>query len=116
MEGSRKRKASNATPTSAEGSASKKLRLLVRSLSFIVFAMDTRAGPALFQCVIWRARRRREVVSERGLEWEDERGAVATLKVSSMDWHQFVHLRHPPHDGRHHPANTGLLVRAPELT
>ena len=34
MEGSRKRKATNATPSSADGSASKKLRLLVRILFF----------------------------------------------------------------------------------
>ena len=36
MEASRKRKAPNATPTSAEGSASKKLRLLVRVISLYV--------------------------------------------------------------------------------
>jgi hypothetical protein len=88
MESLRKRKLSNATPTSAEGSVSKKLRLLVRSLSFDGLVWYLLACQALFEVERWRARRMREVARLGEVEWEGEGGAFATLKVSSMDGHR----------------------------
>ena len=75
MEATRKRKASNATPSSAEGSASKKLRLLVRlEISLLIVQTNAKvtrclgthgavcnAYEALRDWVRWCSRKREEL-------------------------------------------------------